>query len=130
VGVIAHLKAGTIGVAAEFIPISALKAVRLISFPGGRGLLPIADLDTVFLDLSVLISLGLVYRRRAAIGHRLPFVVGVLCLSLFSMGLLAYVVTNFGTLFRIKSMIGVPLWLLCIAVAPNGARVTDAARRG
>jgi hypothetical protein len=118
-GVVAHVRAEMIGLAVEFVPISALKAASVVSFPGGRGLLPIADLDTVFLDVSVLASLTFLYRRRTAVDYRFPFVVFVLCLSLSTAGLLAYVVTNFGTLFRIKSMIAVPLWLLCLAVAPH-----------
>jgi hypothetical protein len=108
------VKSAVIGLAAEFIPVSVLQAVSLLSFSGGRGLLPIADLDTVFLDVSLVACLTLMYRRRGVI--YLPFVFSAICLSAVTAGLLAYTITNFGSLFRLKTMIAVPIWLLCLGM--------------
>jgi hypothetical protein len=112
-------RATSVGIAAEFVPISLLKAANVVTFSGGRGLLPIADLDTIFLDVSLATCLVILYRRRSLIGRRLPFVVCLLALSALTACLLAYVVTNFGSLFRLKTMVAVPTWLLCLAVSPR-----------
>jgi hypothetical protein len=105
-----------VGLGAIFVPISLLKNLGIVNFSGGRGLLPIADLDAIFLDVSLLGVLSLLCARKRQIGTRLPFVIFALTLSVLSAGLLAYVVTNFGSLFRMKSMIAVPVWVACLAM--------------
>ena len=53
------------------------------------------------------------------IGDRLPLVLFGLTLSLVTALLVGYVVTNLGTLWRLRSLIAVPLWILVIALAPR-----------
>ena len=99
------------GSAAVFVPISVLKALSIVTFNGGRGLLFITDIDTVVLDITVGAALdfliGSAPPRRA-----LPILACLIVILVLTTGVLAYVVTNFGTLFRLRLLALVPLWLL------------------
>jgi hypothetical protein len=77
----------------------------------------VADLDTLFIDVSTLLVFVLLWNRRHVIGDRLPFVVFVLILATTTAMLLGYVVTNYGTLWRLRSLVVVPLWLLVVALS-------------
>jgi len=107
------------GLAVIFVPISLLRAVTDIRFEGGRGLLLIVDFDTVAMDAVSIFVLALLWRRRRAIGDRLPLVLFGLTLSFVTAVLVGYVVTNLGTLWRLRSLIAVPLWIVVIALAPR-----------
>jgi hypothetical protein len=61
----------------------------------------------------------LLWKRRRAIGDRLPFVLFVLILATTTAMLLGYVVTNYGTLWRLRAMVAVPLWVLVVALSPR-----------
>jgi len=113
------------GLAVIFVPISLLRAVTDIHFEGGRGLLSIVDLDTVVMDVVSVFVLALLWRRRRAIGDRLPLVLFGLTLSFVTALLVGYVVTNLGTLWRLRSLIAVPLWILVIALAPRAESVRE-----
>ena len=115
-----------VGLATIFVPISLLKALQIVQFSGGRALLPIADVDTVFLDASLLLILGLLYSRRRVIGGRLPFVVFAVGVSVATAMLLGYVVTNFGTLFRIRLIVAVPIWTAVIALSESDGGAVQA----
>jgi hypothetical protein len=41
------------GLAAMFLPISALRQLSLVEFSGGRGFLLVTDLDAIFLDVTL-----------------------------------------------------------------------------
>ncbi len=114
-----RLEATGRGLAAECVPIVVLKQLGLVRFVGGRGLLPIADAATVFFDVTAVSILVLVCRRRQAIGAQWPLLVFGFGLSALSAVLLGYVVTNFGTLIRLRSLVEVPLWLVPLAVIPQ-----------
>ncbi len=108
-----------IGVAVIVVPISILQATSVVSFAGGRGLLPIADADVLFMDCS-LIGLGIaVFRRRRLIGDERAFVCFGLALAIVTAVLLGYVVTNVGTLFRMRYLVATPVWMMALAVAPR-----------
>ena len=107
------------GLAVMFVPISLLKAVTDIRIEGGRGLLSVVDFDTVVMDAVSLFVLALLWRRRHAIGDRLPLVLFGLTLSFVTAVLVGYVVTNLGTSWRLRSLIVVPLWIVVIALAPR-----------
>jgi hypothetical protein len=108
------------GIAIVFVPISILKQLSIVDMPGGSGLLPLTDVDTVFLDVTVGSVLVLLWRRRRLIGDRLPFVVFALVMALGTAVLMGYVVTNYGTLFRLRPMIAVPLWFAVLSVCGRG----------
>ena len=115
-----HVRVAALGLAVVFVPISLLKAVSLVDFEGGRGLLPVADLDTIVFDAALLFLLIALWQRRHRLGDNLPFVTFVLVLSGVTMVLLGYVVTNYGTLIRMRPMIAVPLWVVVVALSPRG----------
>ena len=108
------------GSAAVFVPISVLQMLSIVTFNGGRGLLFITDIDTVVLDLTVGAALyfliGSAPPRRA-----LPILACLVVILLLTTGVLAYVVTNFGTLFRLRLLALVPLWLLPPFMYPDGS---------
>jgi hypothetical protein len=102
----------SIGVAAIFVPISLLKGLSVITFSGGRGILLITDMDTLILDLALIFGLYLLVTRWAAVPPFTADTVFVLTLAVLTTVAMAYVVTNFGTLFRLRLLAITPLWLL------------------
>lgn len=104
------------GLALQFVPPSVLRWTGAVDFAGGRGLLPVADLDTVFLYVILCLLFVRMKRHGSALRfHRAAVAYGVL-LSVTTIALLAYVVTNYGTLVRLRMMalfplLGVPLVL-------------------
>jgi hypothetical protein len=121
------IRIATVGVATVVVPISVLQAMSVAGFPGGRRLLPIADIDTLVLDVGTIALVILLYRRRRELGHHTPAVIFLLILSAVTTILLGYVVTNFGTLFRLRLMMAVPLWMLPLALSPSTSAVSSPA---
>jgi hypothetical protein len=108
-----------VGLGLFFVPSPVLSTVFGVEIPTGRGLVPIADVDTLFIDLS-LVALGIVvWRRRHALRERLPLACFLVLLTTVTVVLVGYVVTNFGTLWRLRAMAMVPLWLLPLALSPE-----------
>jgi hypothetical protein len=117
--------AGRIGQVARgyvvlFVPISLLRAVSFVKFSGGGGLLPIIDVDTVVIDASVVTSLYLflLFARRNGISSEAVFVLLFTALMTAS---LAYVVTNYGTLFRLRLLGVAPFWILPVVMRGAGS---------
>ena len=104
------------GVTAMFVPISLLNAVGLADIQGGRGFLYITDLDTLFIDATVFGILWLLFRERRSVSQHQVYLVFCLAMALLSTILLAYVVTNLGTLFRLRLIAMVPLWMAPLAI--------------
>lgn len=104
-----------VGLGTLFVPISLLKALGVTNFSGGRGLLVVTDIDTLFVDATILASLALLYLRWDVARRHLPYVCFLLLLGCATTVLLAYVVTNFGTQFRLRMLAVVPFWLLLVA---------------
>jgi hypothetical protein len=129
-GARSRAKAVVLGLAATFLPISLLRELSIVRFSGGRALLPVTDLDTVFMDVTFVCAIALLFQRRRFVGARLPFVVFVFALSTITALLLAYVVTNFGTLFRMRPMVAVPLWMLMLAVSESRTDTAAYSRAG
>jgi hypothetical protein len=114
-----RLKDVAVGVMVQIVPISILRGLSIVNFTGGRGLLTVTDLDTVFLDLTIAIQLWLVSRQRQR--RDVAFLMLTLAIAIAAMVLMAYVVTNYGTMFRLRSMYAIPVWL-------SGAAATLATR--
>jgi hypothetical protein len=112
VGGLRHLSTGLL---AMFVPVSVLKALSVVTFSGGRGLLLLADLDTVFLDLTLVTIVAFIVRQRPDLVARAPSALFTLAVVAVSVILLAYVVTNFGTLFRLRLLVAVPAWMAPLA---------------
>ncbi len=93
------------------VPVTLLKRLPGMAFSGGRGLLLVADLDTLFLDAIILLQIVLLIRGWRHAAGDVIYLVFVAAIGVGVMLLLAYVVTNYGTLFRLRLMYAVPLWL-------------------
>lgn len=106
-----------IGLAAIFVPVAVLEALSIVDIPGGQGLLLITDVDTVVLNLLAAGVLWTLYRDRAALRGRGVYLAFCLCLAAITAVLLAYVVTNLGTLVRLRLLMHVPIWMAVLAVS-------------
>ena len=113
----------SVGLAATFVPISILRMTSLVEFDGGRGLLAITDLDTIFLGMT-LVAMCVMIRQTRNAAQNLASVVFIVVLAAISALVIAYVVTNFGTLFRLRLMVSTPAWL-----APLALMITAPVRR-
>jgi hypothetical protein len=111
-----------VGLAAVFVPISIVKKLEWVDFPGGRGLLWITDIDTVVLDVLMLAGVVLVVMHRDRIGSNVPYIWFVVGLAVLISVPLGFIVTNFGTLVRLRLMAMVPLWMLPLAVRQPSRR--------
>jgi hypothetical protein len=109
------------GLLVIFVPISLLQAASIVNFTGGRGLLFVTDVDTVVILMSI--AAAVVVLRRAAPRLALaPSVVFAAALFVLTVAAVAYVVTNYGTLFRLRLLAFTPLWVLPAFLRPDGER--------
>ena len=111
-----------LGLAVTFIPISALRATSMVDFNGGRGLLAITDLDTLFMDVTLLAIAIAIFRLHGVNRYNVASLVLVVTLAAISAVVVAYVVTNFGTLFRLRLLTAVPAWLAPLALTTGPVR--------
>jgi hypothetical protein len=112
-----------LGVTAMFVPISLLQAMSIVDIEGGRGFLYVTDLDTIFIDATILGIGLLLYRERRALRHRQVYLCFCLVIAILSTVLLAYVVTNLGTLFRLRLIALVPFWMAPLSISSTASRV-------
>jgi hypothetical protein len=116
-----------IGLAAMLVPISLLQWLSIVDMQGGRGLLMITDLDTIFLDLSLLAVVLLMTRLGTLSPSGRAYAIFVGGLAIVTALLMAYVVTNFGTLFRLRLIPATLFWLLPLALIPRSPGTDGAA---
>ncbi len=110
-----------VGLAAVYVPISILRAVSLVTFDGGRGFLAVTDMDTIFLDMTVIAVFMTLWRSPVAVRRNLPVAVCFGVLTLISAAVIVYVVTNFGTLFRLRLMIVAPTWMALLTLSDDSS---------
>jgi hypothetical protein len=101
-----------------------------VEVSGGRGLLFLTDVDTLFIDVTILAALVLLWMRWPTVRRHAPYVTFTLMLGCLTALLLAYVVTNFGTLFRLRMLTVVPFWLLLLATSSAWTRTDGAVTSG
>ena len=94
-----------------FLPITLLRALSIVSFTGGRGLLLITDIDTLVIDLGIVASILLLLRTGLS-RSSMPVAIFALALAVLTTLSMVYVVTNFGTLFRLRLLAVTPMWVL------------------
>jgi hypothetical protein len=105
-----------IGLLAMFVPMTLLESAAIVDMQGGRGFLFVTDVDTLFMTVSLLAAIALIVRRRDAWHDQAPALLFGIVLVVTSLLLMSYVITNFGTLFRLRLIGVVPAWLVPLAV--------------
>jgi hypothetical protein len=104
-----------IGVAAMTVPQTVSQRLGVFEVGGGKGLLWFTDVDTLFFDI-ILVAVVVAFFRFAR-PHRLrnPAFWMVLLVTIVVGLAIAYTVSNFGTLFRIRGTIYA--WITMIPLA-------------
>jgi hypothetical protein len=108
-----------IGLGGVFVPSSVLERLGVVEIHIRKSARLVADADTLMLDLTsaLVVWLLIVNRRRI---NPAPLVFAVALALLVALPL-AYVMTNYGTLIRLRLMVAAPIWLLTLALAPRSA---------
>jgi hypothetical protein len=109
-----------VGLAAVFVPSSILERLSVVHIHIRTSARLVADADTLVLDLTLAIVLWLLIVNRRDINPG-PLVFALALAVLVALPL-AYVMTNYGTLVRLRLMVAAPIWLLTLALAPGGCR--------
>ena len=70
----------------------------------------------MFLDATALAVMAMLIGGRRVAGQNAPYLSFTAGLFVILSGLVAYIVTNFGTMFRLRVMLATLLWLLPLAL--------------
>jgi hypothetical protein len=114
------------GLSAIFLPRVVARLLGLYDAGGAATTWLLAEVDTLCLIVAVACAGWLTVRAATRRRRLAPLAVGTLLFGLTLAVLLALVVTNFGTLFRLRAMVLLPLALTPLAAT---ARRPDAERR-
>jgi hypothetical protein len=108
-----------IGAVAMLVPRVVGETAGWVEIGGGRGLFAFAELDTVLLDVVILLAAALiVWQWRAGrVPH--PAFWFVLAMTILVAVPLAYQAGNFGTLFRQRNMVAVGVMVLPLFMTPR-----------
>ena len=107
------------GAVATFVPRAAAQPLNLVRIGGGRGFWFFADFDTVVFSAVFVFAIVLCVKALRGGARITPLFVFAVLLFFATAGPMFYSVTNFGTLFRLRSM----LYVLA-AIAPLTLRRT------
>lgn len=110
------------GATAMLLPQTVGERLGIIEIRGGRGLMWFTDLDTLIFDCLLVLIVVLLFRRARAASLRNPVFWLVVVMVVAVGAPLAYTVTNFGTLFRLRGMVYTGLALIPIALLTAGIR--------
>jgi len=116
-----------VGLTAMFVPRTLAQALGLIHIGGGRGFWFVAEIDTLVFDAVIFLAIFWCLR-----GRQTPLSVLLALLFAITAGAMAYTVTNFGTLFRLRQMVYVIAAIAPLTVrrrrepAPDESRETPA----
>ncbi len=91
------------GMLMMFIPTSLQRLFGTSVVSGGRGLLALTDIDTLFFDAVLVIAFATTVGHRRSY-HNSVFVLALLLTLVIALPMI-YTVTNFGTLFRLRGMV-------------------------
>ncbi len=100
------------GIAAAVLPRFVNHAFGLVEIGGGQGLWLISELDTLVFDLVLLVALFCVFAALRRGGMRSAALWLDLSTTLMILVLLAYTVSNYGTLFRHRTMVFIGLCMV------------------
>jgi len=110
------------GAAAAALPRALASRLGLVEIGGGRSLWWFVELDTLVFDVVFLLALISITAnfRGASLGNSLFWL--VLATAVVVFGALAYTVTNFGTLFRLRAMPYTVMALIPLALLSTPAQ--------
>jgi hypothetical protein len=109
------------GVASTVVPRTIGERLGLFHIGGGQGMFWFTEIDTLIFDATLFIAI-IAVARRGLLSWRNPLV-WLLALPTLLAGIsLAYVITNYGTLFRLREMIYIGLALIPLALATSAQR--------
>ena len=108
-----------VGLCAVFVPSSLLGRLAGVDLHIGGSARLIADADTLVFDVMAALILWMVIVNRRQVSPP-PLLFGLALAVLVALPL-AYVMTNYGTLIRLRLLVAVPIWLLTLALAPGFA---------
>jgi len=117
------------GLAATFLPRVVGSSLGLFSIGGGRGAWAYVELDTLFFTTACVLSVLLTVRAARRAGRISPLALQAMLSALLIAVALAYVVAVFGTLFRLREMILMPLSLAPLAATVRRATGRETAAR-
>jgi hypothetical protein len=111
------------GAVAVLLPSHVARALGLLEMGGGRGFWWFTDVDTFVFDTLLVIAIVFVFRAvRRTRWETLRNPVFWLLLLMASVVIpIAYTITNYGTLFRLRAMLYLTLALIPLAVSKIGA---------
>jgi len=115
-GTAGRLEGLAIGLGAMVVPHSILGRLG-VDLQIGRSARLFADADTVVFDVTTVLIFWFMIRNRRQL--YLPALLFGLALAMLAALPLAYVMTNYGTLIRLRLLVAVPIWLLTLALAPG-----------
>lgn len=110
-------EAMSIGVATMFVPLTLLQALSIVHVSGGGAMRALGDIDTLCFDVMILATAFVFWRLRREVRGNMPYLVFSFSLALMLTILMAYIVTNVGTLVRLRLMLAVPVWTMTFAFA-------------
>ena len=106
-----------VGMALVVVPAAVIDAMGVVDIPDTGGLVRIIDLDTIFVVFSSALTLVFLARYRAFALPAFPYILFSLGVATVTTVLMAYVVTNLGTLYRLRLIPAAWIWLLPLALA-------------
>jgi len=114
-----RVKGVTLGLGGVFVPLFVLEALSVVDIQIRSAARLIADADTLMIDVTGALALWLLYANRGQVNADSGiFSAALIVLVALPM---AYVVTNYGMLVRLRLMVAAPIWLLTLALAPRPA---------
>lgn len=110
------------GSAAMLLPRPLAHATGLANMSGGRGFWWFADIDTLFFDVFLIVTIAALIRTRDRDKWRNPLLWLVVLVTALIGAMFVYCVGNFGALFRYRSMIFLGVVLVPVAMAWSATR--------
>jgi hypothetical protein len=93
------------GFSAMFIPRTLAQAIGLVRIGGGRGFWSFVEIDTLVFDAVVLFALVFCARALRSYARTTPLFILLVLVFVMTAGPMMYIVSNFGTLFRLRQML-------------------------
>jgi peptidoglycan/LPS O-acetylase OafA/YrhL len=109
------------GIAAVVLPRSLGESLGLFHIGGGQGMFWFTEIDTILFDFIILCAVFAV-ASHGLLSWRNPLLWLLGLITVLAAVPLGYVITNYGTLFRLRAMVFVGLALIPLALATSVRR--------